>query len=36
MIDNNLTRERTIPDFLNYLYIDGLKRVKPEAVNIIR
>jgi NitT/TauT family transport system substrate-binding protein len=36
MINNNLTRERTIPDFTNYIYIDGLKAVKPEAVNIIR
>jgi NitT/TauT family transport system substrate-binding protein len=36
MIKNNLIRERTIPDFTNYFYIDGLKAIKPEAVNIIR
>jgi NitT/TauT family transport system substrate-binding protein len=36
MIKNKLTRERSIPDFANYIYIDGLKAVKPEAVNIIR
>ena len=36
MIKNNLTTERKVPDFVNYIYIDGLKRVKPEAVNIIR
>jgi NitT/TauT family transport system substrate-binding protein len=36
MIKNNLTREKQIPDFLNYIYVDGLKAVKPEAVNIIR
>jgi len=36
MIKNNLTRENTIPDFTNYIYIDGLKAIKPEAVNIIR
>jgi NitT/TauT family transport system substrate-binding protein len=36
MIKNNLTKERQVPDFLNYIYIDGLKAVKPEAVNIIR
>jgi NitT/TauT family transport system substrate-binding protein len=36
MIKNNLTREKTIPDFTNYIYMDVLKAVKPEAVNIIR
>ncbi len=36
MIKNNLTNEKQVPDFLNYIYVDGLKAVKPEAVNIIR
>jgi NitT/TauT family transport system substrate-binding protein len=36
MINNKLTSEKTIPDFLNYIYTDGLKAVKPESVNIIR
>ncbi len=36
MIKNNLTRERTVPDFTNYIYVDGLKEIKPEAVSIIR
>jgi len=36
MIRNNMTSEKQVPDFLNYIYIDGLKAVKPEAVNIIR
>jgi NitT/TauT family transport system substrate-binding protein len=36
MISNNLTTEKQVPDFLNYIYADGLKAVKPEAVNIIR
>jgi NitT/TauT family transport system substrate-binding protein len=36
MINNNLTAEKEIPDFVNYIYIEGLKAVKPEAVNIIR
>ncbi len=31
-----LTNEKQIPDFLNYIYEDDLKAVKPEAVNIIR
>jgi len=36
MIKNNLTKEKQVPDFLNYIYVDGLKAVKPEAVNIIQ
>ena len=36
MIKNNLTKEKQVPDFMNYIYIGGLKAVKPEAVNIIR
>jgi len=36
MIDNGLTSEKTIPDFREYIYLDGLKAVKPEAVNITR
>jgi NitT/TauT family transport system substrate-binding protein len=36
MINNNLTSEKTIPDFVNFIYFDGLKAVKPEAVTIIR
>ncbi len=36
MIKNNLTSEKKVPDFVNYIYVDGLKAVKPEAVRIIR
>jgi NitT/TauT family transport system substrate-binding protein len=36
MISNNLTTEKQVPDFLNYIYEDGLKVIKPEAVNILR
>ena len=36
MIANKLTSEKKVPDFLDYIYLDGLKAVKPEAVNIIR
>jgi len=36
MIKNTLTQERMIPDFMNYIYMDGLRTVKPEAVKIIR
>lgn len=35
LISNNLTNATTIPNFINYLYVDGLKSVKPGAVNII-
>lgn len=35
MIANNLTTEKGIPDFRNYIYTKGLKEVKPEAVSII-
>jgi ABC-type nitrate/sulfonate/bicarbonate transport system substrate-binding protein len=36
MIDNNLTQEKQMPNFLNYIYFDGLKAVKPKAIDIIR
>ena len=36
MIKNDLTKEKQVPDFGNYIYTDGLKTVKPEAVSIIR
>jgi len=35
-IENNLTDETVIPNYLNYIYIDALEEVKPEAVTIIR
>jgi len=35
MIKNNLTREKQIPDFTKYIYLDGLKAIKPDAVSII-
>ena len=36
MIKNNLTSEKQVPNFLNYIYVDGLKAVKPGAAKIIR
>ncbi len=36
MINNNLTTEKTVPNFLDYINVDGVKAVKPGAVNIIR
>ncbi|HVP77207.1 MAG TPA: NrtA/SsuA/CpmA family ABC transporter substrate-binding protein [Thermodesulfobacteriota bacterium] len=35
MIKNKLTSQKKIPDFMNCIYVDGLKAVKPEAVTII-
>jgi NitT/TauT family transport system substrate-binding protein len=36
IIKNGLTTEKQVPDFLNYIYEDGLKAIKPETVTIIR
>ncbi len=36
MIGNNLTPGKNLPDFKSMIYTDGLKGVKPEAVDIIR
>jgi hypothetical protein len=36
MIKNKLTKEKTVPNFLDYIYEDALQALKPEAVNIIR
>jgi NitT/TauT family transport system substrate-binding protein len=35
LINNNLTSANSIPNFLNYVYADGLKSVRPESVNLI-
>jgi ABC-type nitrate/sulfonate/bicarbonate transport system substrate-binding protein len=35
MIENNLTTEKKIPDFRDYIYTKGLMEVNPEAVNVI-
>ena len=35
MISNSLTTEKQVLNFLGYIYEDGLRPVKPEAVNII-
>ncbi len=36
MISSGLTNEKNMPDFLDYINIDGLKATKPEAISIIR
>jgi len=35
-IDNNLVDATEIPNYLDYIYMDALEEVKPEAVSIIR
>ena len=35
MIRNNLTEKKEMPNYLDMLYLKGLKAVKPEAVGII-
>ncbi|CAG0977517.1 Putative thiamine biosynthesis protein [Methanosarcinales archaeon] len=34
MINNNLTSEKTLPYFRDYIYTKSMEEVKPEAVNI--
>ena len=36
MINNNLTTEKQVPNFLDYIFEDSLETLKPAAVNIIR
>jgi ABC-type nitrate/sulfonate/bicarbonate transport system substrate-binding protein len=33
---NRLTTHRDMPNYLDFIYVDGLRAVKPEAVRIIR
>ena len=34
MIKNRLTFETEVPDFLNYIYVEGLNSIKPGSVDI--
>ena len=34
-IKNNLTDKTEVPNYLDYIYLDALKEVKPEAIGII-
>jgi NitT/TauT family transport system substrate-binding protein len=36
VINRGLTTDRQTPNFVNYIYADGLEAANPEAVNIIR
>ena len=35
-IKNKLTDKTEVPDYLDYIYLDALEEVKPEAIGIIR
>ena len=35
-IENKLTEETEVPNYLDYIYLDALEEVKPQAVGIIR
>jgi len=35
MIENNLTDEIKVPNYLKYIYFDALENVKPKAIGII-
>ena len=35
-IENKFTDKTKVPNYLNFIYLDGLEAVKPEAITIIR
>jgi len=35
-IKNNLTDKNEVPNYLNFIYLDALEQVKPEAIGIIQ
>ena len=35
-IGNGLASEKKVPNYLDYIYFDGLKSIKPDAVRILR
>lgn len=35
-IRKNLTRQDVIPNYLNFVYLDALRKIKPQAVSLIR
>lgn len=34
-IKNNMTKRKSVPNYLNYVYLDGLEAISPNAVTII-
>jgi NitT/TauT family transport system substrate-binding protein len=35
-IENDFTLARKMPNYLDYIYFDGLKSIKPEVVRILQ
>jgi len=35
LMNNNLTTATSVPNFLDYIYVNGLKSTSPESINII-
>ncbi len=35
LMSNGLTADREVPNWLDYVYLDGLRAVEPTAVNIV-
>ncbi len=35
-IKNELTRKTKVPNYLDFIYLDGLEAIRPEAVTIVR
>jgi len=35
-IKNRLTKAKKVPNYLDFIYADGLRTVKPEAMKIIQ
>ena len=35
-IKNKLVDARTIPNYLDYYYLDAMKAVKPDAVSVVK
>jgi ABC-type nitrate/sulfonate/bicarbonate transport system substrate-binding protein len=36
LIDNKLTNDTAVPNYLDFIHFDGLEKVKPDAITIIR
>jgi ABC-type nitrate/sulfonate/bicarbonate transport system substrate-binding protein len=36
LISSNLTNSTVVPNFLNYIYVNGLEAINHDSVNIIR
>ena len=36
MMSNNVAKKNPMPDFVDYIYEEALRKIRPEAVNIIR